>query len=100
MLYKNSGVSEELINEASVEVTKHLPGRCKFCPRSFESGERIVFGMLKNVQMAYVEADIEKAEPGGLGESHNIQLINAHVPCAIKHKDQFRSVNTPRKLRG
>ncbi len=98
MLYESNTVTEELLNQAAVEVTKHLPGRCKFCPRSFEKGEHIVFGTIKSIQMKFLEADIEKAEPAGLGEEHVVQLENAHIECALANKEKFRSVSSLRKF--
>jgi len=95
-LYNNSGVSTELIKQVAIPVSKHLKGKCRFCPRAFERGEKIVFGMIKNIQMKWLEEDIEQAEPAGFGEQHSIELINAHLSCAIANADKFRSVTDPR----
>ena len=96
---KGSGVTEEQIDRASIRVSSHLKGKCKFCPRGFESGERIVFGTMKNIQMRWMEANIETAEEAGFGEQHLVDIINAHVKCAISNAHQLRSVTTPRKLK-
>ena len=95
-LYNDSGVTEDLIKQVAITVEKGLKAKCRFCPRSFERGEKIVFGMIKNIQMKWIEEDIEKAEPAGFGEQHSIELINAHLPCAITNADKFRSVTNPR----
>lgn len=95
MLFNANSVTEALIDEVAINVTKHLPAKCKFCPRSFEAGDVIVFGMLKDIQMRWLEADIEKAEPAGMGEEHSINLINAHRDCAVTNRSQFRSVAAP-----
>ena len=97
-LYDQSGVTEDLISQVAIKVTKHLKGRCKFCPRGFETGEKIVFGSIKTIQMKWLEADVETAEPAGFGEQHAVELINAHLECALVNKEKFRSVSAPRKL--
>jgi len=98
-LFQHSGVTEELLRQAAVRVTQHLKGKCKFCPRGFETGEQIVFGTIKNIQMRWIDEDIEKAEPAGFGEQHVVDIVNAHLPCAITNMNKFRSVTTPRKLK-
>ena len=97
-LYEDGSVTEDLIHDGAITLTKSLKGRCKFCPRAFERGEQIVFGMVKQVQMKWLEADIEKAEPAGFGEEHGLILINAHKECAITNRLQFRSISKPAKL--
>jgi hypothetical protein len=97
-MYENSGVTEETITQVAIEVRGHLAGKCKFCPRGFEAGEKIVFGTIKNIQMSWMEADIETATPEGVGEQHIVDIINAHLPCAIKNAHKLRSVTTPRKI--
>ena len=97
-LYSESGVSEDQLKQYAITVDKYLKGRCKFCPRGFERGEKIVFGTMKNIQMAWVDADVEEAEPAGFGERHLVEVINAHLECAINNSSTFRSVSNPRKL--
>ncbi len=97
-LYEDSGVTEEQLKQAAISVNKHLQGKCKFCPRGFERGEKIVFCTMKNIQMKWIEADIEKSEPEGFGEQHVIDIINAHLSCAITNTHQLRGVTIPRKL--
>lgn len=97
-LYQNSGVTEDQIRQVAIKVTKHLKGKCKFCPRSFEKGERIVFGTVKNIQMKFMEADVESGEPAGFGEQHLVDIICSHLPCAISNMHKLRSVASPRKL--
>jgi len=96
-LYENSGVNDQMLKEFSVSVSKPLKGRCRFCGRGFETGERIVFGTVKNVQMKFMEADVEAGEPAGFGEQHILEMINAHLPCAKDNSNKFRSVINPRK---
>lgn len=97
-LQENSGVSEEQIKDVAISVNKHLEGRCKFCPRGFETGEQVVFGSIKTIQMAMLEANVETAEPAGVGERHVIDIINAHLQCAIDNSHKLRSVLVPRKI--
>ncbi len=91
-------VTEEQLKEVAIDVKKHLKGRCKFCPRGFEAGEKIVFGTVKIIQMSWLEADVESATPAGVGEQHIVNIINAHLVCAITNIAKFRSVTVPRKL--
>jgi len=97
-LYDQSGVTEDLLNQVAITVNTHLKGRCKFCPRGFERGEKIVFATMKNVQMKWIEADIEKAEEAGFGEHHVVEVINAHLPCAITNAHQLRGATAPKGL--
>ncbi|MHA2068594.1 MAG: hypothetical protein ACXABY_29885 [Candidatus Thorarchaeota archaeon] len=92
------GVTEDQIKAVAIDVRQHLKGTCKFCPRGFETGEKIVFGTMKTLQMAWIEEDIETATPAGFGEQHIVNIINAHLECAITNAAQFRSVTVPRKL--
>jgi len=95
---ENNGVTDDIIKDGAIDLNKSLEGRCRFCARGFERGEQIVFGMIKTIQMKWLEADIEKAEPAGFGEEHGLILINAHLDCALTNRDQFRSITKPRKL--
>ncbi len=97
-LYNDGSVTEESITSVAFEVRTHLKGKCKFCPRGFEPGEKIVFGTIKNIQMAWVEEDVETATPAGFGEQHVVDIINAHLPCALTNASKFRSVTSPRNL--
>jgi hypothetical protein len=97
-LYEENGVSEEQLKGVAFTVTTNLKGKCKFCPRGFEPGEQMVFGTIKNIQMQWLEADVETSEPAGFGEAHVVDIINAHLPCAITNSSKFRSVTAPRNL--
>src|SRR5210317_1020558 len=99
MYKRNSGVSHNQIRGAAISVNQHLKGKCKFCPRGFERGEKIVFATMKNVQMRFLEADVEKGEPAGFGEQHVLDVINAHLSCAIDNSAALRSVVVPKKLK-
>ena len=97
-IQENNNVTEDQLKAVAITVPKHLPAKCKFCPRSFETGEQIVFGTMKNIQMAFLPADVEKAEPAGLGEQHIIDIINAHLACALNNIGKFRDVTVPGNL--
>lgn len=92
MLHHNTEFNDDLIREHAITANKRLKGKCRFCPRGFESGEKIVFITVKNIQMKWLEEDIEKAEPAGFGEQHLIEITNAHLSCAIDNADKIRSV--------
>lgn len=91
-------VTEDQLKSIAIDVRQHLKGKCKFCPRGFEKGEKIVFGTVKTMQMAWLEEDVETATPAGFGEQHCINIVNAHLECAISNITQFRDVTVPRKL--
>lgn len=95
---QENNVTEEQLKQVAIAVTVHLKSKCKFCPRGFEPGEHIVFGTMKNIQMQWLEADVETSEPAGFGESHVIDIINAHLPCAISNVRKFRSVTIPKSI--
>jgi hypothetical protein len=97
-LYEENNVTDEQLNAVAMHINKYLKGRCKFCPRGFEGGEQIVFVSMKSVQMKWVEESVEHAEPAGFGEQHLIDIVNAHLPCAIANKSKLRGVIAPRKL--
>ena len=96
--HENSNVTEDQIKAVAMDVRGHLAGRCKFCPRGFETGEKIVFGTMKIIQKSWIEADVETATPAGVGEQHVINIINAHLTCAIANAHQLRGVTIPKKL--
>jgi hypothetical protein len=92
---QNSGITEEFLKHHAFSVNTDLKGKCKWCPRGFERGEKIIFLSIKNIQMEWLEEDIEAAEPAGFGERHHVKIVNAHLPCAVQHLNIIRSVVNP-----
>lgn len=97
-LYEENNVTDDQLNAVAIDVRKPLSGKCKFCPRGFEPGEKIVFVTMKSIQMKWMDEDIEHAEPAGFGEQHLIDVINAHLECARTFSSQLRGVVAPKNL--
>jgi|SRR6516225_12116503 hypothetical protein len=82
-------LNAETIAENAILVPKALPGRCAFCPRKFETGERIVFFTRKKRQMRVMNNEEGISE---VVEHHTIQIENGHLDCVTQNKDSIRAI--------
>lgn len=82
-------INAETLAENAILVPKPLPGRCAFCPRKFETGERMVFFTRKKRQMRVANNEEGVSE---LLEHHTIQIENGHLDCVMNNKDSIRAI--------